>query len=109
MKDLPNMGERDCGVPSESPQTTPPTPSLSQPPSASSQSRIRSATTITNSTPQQPAPNDVSRSSGVVAKGSAPEQPPLGWATSWKGAVWDRWRWGILIAFAVIVSRITSL
>jgi len=31
-----------------------------------------------------------------------------GWATTWREVVWDKWRWGVLIALAVVVSRITS-
>jgi len=112
MKDLPNMGERDRGVSSESRPAPPPTPTHTSTSPTSSQPRPPSATTTANPTPQQSASsNDTSMSSNVTVKGSAtpPEQPPLGWATAWKDAVWDRWRWGILIALAVIVSRITSL
>jgi ubiquitin-conjugating enzyme E2 J2 len=31
-----------------------------------------------------------------------------GWATNWREVVWEKWRWGVLIALAVIVSRITT-
>lgn len=31
-----------------------------------------------------------------------------GWAATWRQVVWDKWRWGVLIALAVIVSRITT-
>jgi ubiquitin-conjugating enzyme E2 J2 len=31
-----------------------------------------------------------------------------GWAATWRQVVWDKWRWGVLIAVAVVVSRITS-
>lgn len=108
MKDLPNMGERDRGVPPEPPQTTSPTHSQPQTKLFGLQSRIRRATATPNPNPQQPTSNDSSKSSGAVAKGNAPDQAPLGWTTSWRDAVWNRWRWGILIAFAVIVSRLSS-
>jgi ubiquitin-conjugating enzyme E2 J2 len=32
----------------------------------------------------------------------------LGWAATWRQVVWDKWRWGVLIALAVVVSRITT-
>jgi ubiquitin-conjugating enzyme E2 J2 len=31
-----------------------------------------------------------------------------GWAATWREVVWDKWRWGVLIALAVVVSRITT-
>jgi ubiquitin-conjugating enzyme E2 J2 len=31
-----------------------------------------------------------------------------GWAATWRQVVWDKWRWGVLIALAVVVSRITT-
>ena len=31
-----------------------------------------------------------------------------GWAANWREVVWEKWRWGVLIALAVIVSRITT-
>jgi len=31
-----------------------------------------------------------------------------GWAATWRQVVWDKWRWGVLIALAVVLSRITT-
>jgi len=31
-----------------------------------------------------------------------------GWAATWRQVVWDKWRWGVVIALAVVVSRITT-
>ena len=30
------------------------------------------------------------------------------WAAGWRNMIWEKWRWGALIAFAVVVSRLSS-
>lgn len=30
------------------------------------------------------------------------------WAAGWRDFVWEKWRWGALIAIAVLVSRLSS-
>ena len=48
----------------------------------------------------------------TVVKNQAPgmnAQGTLGtWAAGWRNMVWEKWRWGALIAFAVVVSRLSS-
>jgi ubiquitin-conjugating enzyme E2 J2 len=39
---------------------------------------------------------------------SEAEEKPLGVAASWGRLLWEKWRWGALIAFAVMVSRMSS-
>lgn len=33
---------------------------------------------------------------------------PQNWTASWRQVIWEKWRWGVLIALAVIVSKISS-
>lgn len=30
------------------------------------------------------------------------------WAAGWRNVIWEKWRWGALIALAVVVSRLSS-
>jgi ubiquitin-conjugating enzyme E2 J2 len=32
----------------------------------------------------------------------------VGWTAPWQKMIWDKWRWGVLIALAVLVSRFSS-
>jgi len=34
--------------------------------------------------------------------------PTPGWAMSWGQLLWEKWRWGAVIALAVLVSRFSS-
>lgn len=99
MKDLPNMGEQDRGIPPPKPVTT-----------------VKAKTNLGLGLTGRPAttPRAQPQPAGVPPKPHAvqgrPEDPApvLGWAASWKQTIWDKWRWGILIAFAVMVSRLSS-
>jgi len=106
---LPNMGEKERGVPDTA---------LSVP-SESSASLIPAACLLPIPTskvglgtqPPVPAPKTV----GIVRprKGRAVSTTGAGdgshgWAATWRQVVWDKWRWGVLIALAVVVSRITT-
>jgi ubiquitin-conjugating enzyme E2 J2 len=87
LRDLPNMGEKEMG------KRAP----LPQPAGGTSPSN---ATTIQpNATPTvAPSPGG---SSGK------PDDPNR-WAAGWRQMVWEKWRWGVLIALAVLVSRFSS-
>lgn len=84
MRDLPNMGERDRGV-SETPPPPASFPSVSAPPAQ----------------PAQIATNDVDNDKVAPRKDSESEK-------RWGRVLWDKWRWGVFIALAVIVSRLTT-
>jgi len=85
LRDLPNMGEKERGVPSKPP----------------------SSQTNTVTTPT-PAPTETpSNNASLVPMGNADENP-TGWAAAVFQVVWEKWRWGLLIALAVIVSRVSS-
>lgn len=105
MKDLPNMGERDRGAGDGEVSSKALTPS----------SLAARAVSSAVNRPLGMVPNPHSQHQIVdparLGGANAPEPPaaPLGWAASWKEAAWNKWRWGILIAFAVIVSRLSSV
>lgn len=99
------MGEKERGLPD--------TPSTSEPSdSVTSVTRLSSTPTPKvglGTQPQVVVPKIV----GVVRprKGRAVSTTGAGdgsWATTWRQVVWDKWRWGVLIALAVVVSRITT-
>ncbi|KAJ7498179.1 UBC-like protein [Mycena galericulata] len=82
IRDLPNMGERERG-PSAKPQPQP------QPPVA----------------PTVPA---VSPGDKAAVPGAPSDDAAAAWTTSLGRALWEKWRWGLLIALAVMVSRFSS-
>ncbi|OAX39854.1 UBC-like protein [Rhizopogon vinicolor AM-OR11-026] len=115
LRDLPNMGERERGKPD--PPATQPAPithtaSLLSPPlsrsaSATHQPQVRDrrpvaqalAATTTNA-------SDVVNAS--LTSTNKPTTKPQGWTGPLRQVLWEKWRWGVLIAFAVIVSRLSS-
>jgi hypothetical protein len=53
--------------------------------------------------------NGIVSNSGSGAGGVNSSSSASGWADNWRQLVWDRWRWGVLIALAVVLSRIVSV
>ncbi|KAJ6504488.1 UBC-like protein [Mycena vulgaris] len=84
LRDLPNMGERERG-PSAAPQKQSPPPLLAL-----------------------PVPTPAAASSNPADKAAAPTSDDAAWTTSLGKALWEKWRWGLLIALAVMVSRFSS-
>ena len=96
---LPNMGERSLGKP----DPTPPFSNIT----STSQSQSTSTTPTSPTSPATP-PNKKSgpcTSDTIIPK---PAAPGTGWATAWRQCIWDKWRWGVLIALAVVVSRLST-
>jgi ubiquitin-conjugating enzyme E2 J2 len=101
------MGEKERGLPD--------TPSTSEPSdSVTSAIRLPSLPTPKVGLGTQP-PVVVPKTAGVVRprKGrgvstTGAGDGSLGWVATWRQVVWDKWRWGVLIALAVVVSRITT-
>ena len=101
------MGEKERGLPD--------TPSSSEP----SDSVTSASCLPTTLTPKvvlgtQP-PVGVAKTVGVVrprtgrgVSTTGAGDGSRGWAATWRQVVWDKWRWGVLIALAVVVSRITT-
>jgi len=107
---LPNMGEKERGPP----ETASSTSSSDCPASLMAAACLPSSPTPKIGLPAQPlvlAP----KTGGIIRprKGRAVSTTGAGdgsrgWAATWRQVVWDKWRWGVLIALAVIVSRITT-
>ncbi|KZT25177.1 UBC-like protein [Neolentinus lepideus HHB14362 ss-1] len=96
LRDLPNMGEKERGK-----VVTPdPTPSASTlPPQLS---HVTDAI-VAESTPQSSAVR--ASQGGEKPKGTG---TGAGWAEAWRQVIWEKWRWGLLIALAVVVSRVST-
>jgi len=91
------MGERSLGKPDPFSNITP-----------TSQS-----TSITSTLPNPTAASLNKQSGSGTGQGHdtiipKPLAPGTGWATAWRQYIWDKWRWGVLIALAVVVSRSSS-
>lgn len=84
------MGEKDRGTAEENTTTeeTPVNPTTQAPAVRSSASTVAKARTA-------PTPTVVGQ--GVVAP------------ASWRETIWERWRWGIFILLAVLVSRMSNV
>lgn len=89
LKDLPNMGQRERGKKSDkhSPSGQPPSETSSTIPiPTSSATRTNTPTAGTRGRPTD----------------------NTGWGFGLRQALWEKWRWGALIAIAVLVSRLSS-
>jgi len=95
MKDLPNMAQKERGMAASSSPSTEP----KAPPSAED----------TQSNPHSPATagNDPVAAQGSSVTGKADGGVPAK-ALGWGQIIWEKWRWGALIALAVLVSRLSS-
>ncbi|KAG6331512.1 hypothetical protein ID866_7576 [Astraeus odoratus] len=115
LRDLPNMGEKERGKPDEASTSSPPPANVGSLPLP-----------LLSSTPAAPAPQLIlRRTPGTalqLAVNAVPVAPdlhnpmihanrapgPQALAASWRQIIWEKWRWGVLIALAVIVSKISS-
>jgi len=83
VSDLPNMGEKERGKPDVPAQPV--------------------------AAPRAAAPSVTPAASGVAAP-AAPVPPPIrgNWFESMRQVLWNKWRWGALLALAVLVSRLSG-
>lgn len=95
MNDLPNMGEKDKG-PAEEGETTEDTSAGT----AAQAPVVRASAPPTVKARPMPTPG-----SGVPAVAGQVAAAPA----SWRETIWDRWRWGIFILLAVLVSRLSNV
>ncbi|KAF8622512.1 hypothetical protein AX15_006956 [Amanita polypyramis BW_CC] len=122
-KDLPNMGVKERGL-AETAAPKLVTSSGASTSSYSAPSSLEPSTSSSTST----SPSGVSSGStvehghsGSSASLSIVNQnvnasgelrnlnpPPTGWPAIWGRLLWEKWRWGVLIAVAVVVSRFSS-
>lgn len=99
-KDLPNMGQKELGTPSTPslpPVGIPLTFSLPTAPIAPVLPQAQAAPPSGNNNAVAIPPYHDSRAN-VVA----------GWGTSLRQIIWEKWRWGVVLVLAVIVSRLSS-
>ncbi|KIJ55508.1 hypothetical protein M422DRAFT_24077 [Sphaerobolus stellatus SS14] len=94
--DLPNMGEKERGKPDTPPKST--SPIANPVVTASLPSASQPAIPPTSNAVDKPAPANPNNARGTVG----------GWAAGWRELIWEKWRWGALIAIAVLVSRLSS-
>jgi len=107
LRDLPNMGERERGQPSEaekansaSPTPTSPSTASNTPPSLA----IYAVPKLPNEIPLDgSSDSSLSRNTGP-----AKDVGSGWWFSSWAQVVSERWRWGVVLLLAVVVSRISS-
>jgi len=97
MKDLPNMGEKERGKPDVPP---PALIGLDIPPIALTDGSNPDGS---RSLLAHPLRGGAPSGHGGTAGGDG-----RGWSDLWRKLIWEKWRWGVLIAVAVIVSRLSS-
>ncbi|KZP11125.1 UBC-like protein [Athelia psychrophila] len=104
LRELPNMGEQSRGKP-ESPTTTR-APFIF----SGASSSVPTSPTSTPTPVITTANSDIIRRRLPVPNrdNTKAPTPTTGWATTWRGVIWEKWRWGALIALAVVVSRFSS-
>ncbi|KAF9218210.1 UBC-like protein [Gyrodon lividus] len=107
LKDLPNMGERERGKPDTLSSTGSP---YSSPVLSSTTATLPSHMIYRRNLGAAP-PTIAAAAAPVVADVLTPTKKPTvpqGWVASWRQVIWEKWRWGVLIALAVIVSKLSS-
>ncbi|KAG6902491.1 hypothetical protein C0995_016068 [Termitomyces sp. Mi166 len=98
-RDLPNMGQKERGKP-DAPTTTSPDPSnatLGLAPATSPATPL----TLVPSFPATPT-------ASTTGKPDESRKTGASLAATWGHLLGEKWRWGLLIAVAVIVSRLSS-
>ncbi|KIY70213.1 UBC-like protein [Cylindrobasidium torrendii FP15055 ss-10] len=109
MKDPPNMGERERGKPDAAKVAAP-----SNPIPAPAPTPTFAVTAAVPDSANAPIPNDVTSSTTGLTSAKSPTSLPSdpaggpARASGWMALFWHKWRWGILIALAVVVSKISS-
>jgi len=110
LKDLPNMGERERGKPDTGSSSTA-CPYPSPTPSSTSASLAQQITLRRNlGTVQMPMETSTPVAVDTSNALTSTNKPvvPQGWSASWRQIILEKWRWGVLIALAVIVSRLSA-
>ncbi|KAF9451185.1 UBC-like protein [Macrolepiota fuliginosa MF-IS2] len=116
--DLPNMAQKERGKtpPAASPssQATSSSPAVREtnpanPVAPQSEAGPGTPTAL----PSNPKSTTARTTGSSAGPGSGNKQEEArtaaaGWAASWSQLLWEKWRWGALIALAVLVSRFSS-
>ncbi|GJE93273.1 ubiquitin-conjugating enzyme E2-like protein [Phanerochaete sordida] len=108
-RDLPNMGQKERGKPA-APETVPAaSPARSAPTSPVSPSlTAHTSTSGTSSIPASPLNSSRETYNSPETNGPPREVVAGGWSASIRQLIWEKWRWGVVLALAVIVSRLSS-
>lgn len=112
LRDLPNMGERETGKAEPGStvvsSTANPYPS---PASSSSSATLPHQMMLRRNVGVVQAPMTAGPMGMDTSNTLTPTNKPVvpqGWSASWRQIIWEKWRWGVLIALAVIVSRLSA-
>lgn len=102
-RELPNMGEKERGIPDEKQPTT------------SGTSTTISSSVLVSPANQETLVPTVKDTPNVPDKQIAKNPPNARaggtfgtFALGWRNLIWEKWRWGAVIAIAVLVSRLSS-
>lgn len=110
MQDLPNMGLAAASQSASPPQLAaapPPAPSSLNPPPAPP-ATIASSSSTTIPKPITAMPKPIAALPKSVGDLDKPSNTSSDEGCSWAKVFWNKWQWGVLIVFAVVVSRLSS-
>jgi len=129
-RELPNMGEKERGVPDTASSSSTPAARSSTTSSlqltnvnaigsantAARPARINPTTFAAVPSLTQASIDGIARSTSSTTGGTVTTNGgtagganvPTGWSAAWRQVLWEKWRWGALLALAVIVSRLSS-
>ncbi|RPD64024.1 UBC-like protein [Lentinus tigrinus ALCF2SS1-7] len=103
MRDVPNMAQKERGT---SPVPTPAssaTPTPAATPAAAPASPPAVAPGSSLAKPAAPADKAVTRTTPGTNADAAQS-----WTASVRQMIWEKWRWGVILALALVVSRLSS-
>ncbi|EKM82201.1 hypothetical protein AGABI1DRAFT_112285 [Agaricus bisporus var. burnettii JB137-S8] len=104
-RDVPNMAQKEkAKTPPAKPTPTPPSSSTVGATTSTPGSNNHLTRTVTKTMVGSNTNNPVSGDKQDDVRGAA----TAGWAAAWSKLLWEKWRWGALIALAVLVSRFSS-
>ncbi|KAH9849885.1 UBC-like protein [Lenzites betulinus] len=100
VRDVPNMAQKERGVPaSPAPKANAPSASASPPAPATPPAPLAAPTASDKAVTR--TPNGSTPLDGVNGVGQS-------WAASLRQMLWEKWRWGVVLALALVVSRMSS-
>ncbi|PBK83221.1 UBC-like protein [Armillaria gallica] len=104
-RDLPNMGEWEQGIIKAPVTLFPLAPQQAVP----LQTIAKPSTPLPTFAVTPTAPKVLANSVPCCSTGKADKAAnSVGWVNEWSQLLWQKWCWGVLIALAVIVSKISS-
>lgn len=101
------MGQRDQGKTDPPTFTAPPLPSASLQLAPAINATPSSSSAVSSASTKEAMPGPPS-GTGDKSVAKQDENCNGGLATTWGRILWEKWRWGLLIALAVVLSRFSS-